>query len=73
MTLCVVCILAADATVGLEDDEWHLGVGVGANTAVYLSTFGDDYDVDNLQTELTTVKNSVDAQNNDGQLRMRYV
>ena len=73
MTLCVVCLLSADATVGLEDEEWHLGVGVGTSTTIHLAAFGDDYDVDHFHLELEIVKNRVEAQNRDGQLRMRYV
>lgn len=73
MTFCAVCLMSTDATIGIEDDQWKLGVGVGTNTTAYLSDLTDSYDSEQLHLDLTILKNRVDAQNKTGQLRMRYV
>lgn len=73
MILCDVCLLSADATLGLDDEEWMIGIGVDGHRLVWVGNIdGLEYTVEHLHNDLAKMKDSVEAQNSSGQLRMRY-
>lgn len=74
LSVCAVCVLSADSTLTLDGDKWVLGFGVGGRTYVHLQPLEDsEWNVDHFQYELEQVKSLVEAQNSNGQLRMRYI
>lgn len=80
ITLCEVCLMSAQPVIKLDDSnsiwemsDWLLGVEINRKTVLMFDELIDVvFNIHVLDEYLTTLKEGLDAQNSDGQLRLRY-
>jgi len=72
--------MSAEPVITLDDDggdwnmrDWCLGIEINGITLFKFDDLGDGtFNIHHLDEKLATFKEELDAQNSDGQLRLRY-
>jgi hypothetical protein len=77
--LCEICLMSTEPVISLDHTkdwsvaDWYLGIEVnGVTVLVFDELIDSEFNIHFLDRYLTMLKESLDTQNSDGQLRLRY-